>query len=164
MKTEYFRERAGLGAPSVIIVVALILVLAGTLYYAISNYYTQGESDLAPKQNATMKPDTSSLVESGNTATDAPETKTFTITGKSFSFSQKEMRVKKGDTVKINFTSTEGFHDWVVDEFPGAKTGRVQTGQSTTAEFVASETGIFEYYCSVGSHRQAGMTGKLIVE
>jgi plastocyanin len=91
------------------------------------------------------------------------ETKTFNLTGKNFAFSQKEIRVKKGDTVTINFESTNGFHDWTVDEF-NAKTQQVEVGTKTSVTFVADKVGTFEYYCSVGSHRQAGMVGILAVE
>ena len=85
------------------------------------------------------------------------------ITGDNFSFSQKEIRVKKGDTVQIEFTSVDGFHDWVVDEFD-VRTKQVKSGNTDTITFVANRAGSFEYYCSVGSHRQLGMVGKLIVE
>lgn len=91
------------------------------------------------------------------------EIKTFSITGKNFSFSQSEIQVKKGDKIRINFSSTSGFHDWAIDEF-NAKTQQVSTGQSDAVEFVADKAGTFEYYCSVGTHRQMGMKGKLIVE
>lgn len=89
--------------------------------------------------------------------------KIFNITGKMFSFSQTEMRVKKGDTVTVNFESTEGLHDWVVDEFDAA-TAQVRPGTKTSVTFVAEKVGTFEYYCAVGQHRQMGMVGKLIVE
>jgi plastocyanin len=85
------------------------------------------------------------------------------ITGKNFSFSKSEIRVKEGDIVQVNFTSENGTHDWVVDEF-GAHTAVVQTGGKSSVTFVAGKKGTFEYYCSVGSHRQMGMVGSLIVE
>lgn len=85
------------------------------------------------------------------------------LTGRSFEFSQSEIRVNEGDTVTINFTSTGGLHDWVVDEFSAA-TGRVGTGGNTSVTFVADSAGSYEYYCSVGSHRAQGMVGTLIVE
>ena len=87
----------------------------------------------------------------------------FNISGVNFAYSQEEIRIKQGDKVRINFTSTDGFHDWVVDEF-NAATSRVSSGGSTSVEFVADRSGTFEYYCSVGSHRQQGMVGNLIVE
>src|SRR3989338_8110937 len=71
--------------------------------------------------------------------------------------------VKQGDKVRIEFTSTEGFHDWVVDEF-GAAIERVSAGGASSVEFVADKKGTFEYYCSVGQHRANGMKGRFIVE
>lgn len=92
-----------------------------------------------------------------------PNAKVFEVGGENFAFDVKEIKVKKGDTVKINFTSVSGFHDWVVDEFD-AKTAQVNTGGKTSVTFVADQAGTFEYYCSVGQHRAMGMIGKLIVE
>lgn len=94
---------------------------------------------------------------------DVAPPKVFNLTGKNFSFSTSEIRVKKGDRVVINFESTDGFHDWVVDEF-NAHTERVNPGTKTSVEFIADQTGTFEYYCSVSIHRLAGMKGRLIVE
>ncbi|MDO8600386.1 MAG: cupredoxin domain-containing protein [bacterium] len=91
------------------------------------------------------------------------QTKVFKITGQNFAFSQNEIRVKKGDRVKIEFESTGGFHDWTNDTF-NARTAQVNTGGKAFVEFVADTTGEFEFYCSVGNHRQMGMKGKLIVE
>lgn len=95
-------------------------------------------------------------------------TTTFVLTGENFKFlmdgvEAPELRVKQGDVVRIEFTSTSGFHDWIVDEF-GAATERVRDGESTFVEFVADQKGTFEYYCGVGSHRANGMKGNLIVE
>lgn len=85
------------------------------------------------------------------------------ITGQNFSYSETEIRVKKGDTVTINFESTDGFHDWVVDEFD-AKTEKVSENETTSVTFIASKAGEFEYYCSVWNHKEQWMIGKLIVE
>jgi len=98
---------------------------------------------------------------------DKPDQETFIITGENFRFMMNgkeapELKVKVGTKVRIEFTSTDGFHDWVVDEF-GA-TQQVQTGDSTFVEFIADKTGTFQYYCSVGSHRAKGMIGNLVVE
>lgn len=91
------------------------------------------------------------------------EVKVFALTAKPFEFSQKEIRVKKGDRVRINLAVTQGFHDWVVDEF-NVKTKRMSAGENDSIEFTADKEGIFEYYCSVNNHRQLGMVGRLIVE
>ncbi len=78
-------------------------------------------------------------------------------------FDTQEIRVKQGDKVRVNFENTEGFHDWVIDEF-NARTAQIQAGQTDSTEFTADKKGTFEYYCSVPTHRQNGMVGKLIVE
>jgi len=87
----------------------------------------------------------------------------FNVKGVNHVFDVKEMRVKEGDTVTINFESTEGFHDWVIDEFDAA-TAQVRPGTPTSVTFLADKSGTFEYYCSVGNHRAQGMVGTLIVE
>ena len=89
--------------------------------------------------------------------------KIFNVAGTNFMFSMKEIRVKEGDTVTIVFKNDQGFHDWVIDEF-NASTKQIREGDIDTVTFVANKKGTFEYYCSVGSHRQMGMVGNLIVE
>ena len=91
------------------------------------------------------------------------EIKTFDLTGNSFKFSQKEIRVKTGDRVRINLRSGDWPHNWVVDEF-NARTKVVNKNEEASVEFVADRRGSFEYYCGVGNHRQMGMVGKLVVE
>jgi plastocyanin len=88
--------------------------------------------------------------------------KKYTVTGANFSFDPKEISVKKGDTVQITFKNAEGFHDFMIDEF-GVKTNKVQAGSQEVVKFVASKTGEFQYYCSVGQHRANGMWGTLKV-
>jgi plastocyanin len=95
--------------------------------------------------------------------TKTPSTVVVDVTGKNYAFSKKEIRVKEGDVVTIQFTSESGYHDWVVDEFKAA-TAKVRDGGKTSVTFTASKKGTFEYYCSVGSHRSMGMVGNLIVE
>jgi len=108
------------------------------------------------------------LIKDDNAMMAEPGMVTFKLSGENFKFTMDgqtapELRVKKGDKVRIEFTSIGGFHDWKVDEFDVA-TDRVNTGESAAVEFTASQAGTFEYYCSVGNHRAQGMVGKLIVE
>ena len=91
------------------------------------------------------------------------DTKVFSVSGTNFTFDVKEIRVKKGDMVTINFESASGVHNWVIDEFD-AFTRQVTPGTPASVTFVADTVGTFEYYCSVGNHRALGMVGRLIVE
>ena len=87
----------------------------------------------------------------------------FTVTASNFKYDLKTIKVKKGDTVKIIFKNSEGFHDFKIDEFDVA-TNQIGAEEEEEVEFVADKVGTFEYYCSVGTHRKMGMVGKLIVE
>jgi plastocyanin len=98
-----------------------------------------------------------------STITLDPNARVFTLTGVNFGYDVQEIVVQEGDTVTINFESTDGLHDVIIDEFAVA-TKRVQPGVKTSVTFVADKKGTFEYYCSVGQHRSKGMVGKLIVE
>lgn len=89
--------------------------------------------------------------------------KEFTISGQNFSFNPNKLSVKKGDRVKITFKNSDGFHDFVIDEF-GAATKQTKAPTTEVLEFIADKVGTFEYYCSVGSHRSMGMVGTLTVE
>ncbi len=89
--------------------------------------------------------------------------KEIVIVGSNFKFDVTEIRVKKGDTVEITLKSEGGPHDFKIDELSVA-TEIVNPGEIQSVQFVANQVGQFEYYCSVGNHRQMGMKGMLIVE
>ncbi|OGI82556.1 hypothetical protein A3I95_00160 [Candidatus Nomurabacteria bacterium RIFCSPLOWO2_02_FULL_44_12] len=89
--------------------------------------------------------------------------KEFTVTGQNFSFSPATLKVNKGDRVKIIFKNTQGFHNFVIDRY-GLATPQKQSPDTEVLEFTADKVGSFEYYCAVGTHRQQGMRGTLLVE
>lgn len=89
--------------------------------------------------------------------------KEFTVEGSNYMFNPSTITVNMGDTVKINFKNTQGFHDFKIDEF-GAATKQIKDPSTETITFVANKAGTFEYYCSVGQHRSMGMKGTLTVK
>ena len=133
---------------------------------AAINANTSNEAEAQGEANTNTTEETEEVIEvttSTDTEVVATAEKTFTLDSFNFGYSMEEIRVKKGDTVTINLTNSDGFHDWVVDEFDAA-TAKIQAGNTTSVTFVADTVGTFEYYCSVGSHRAQGMVGNLIVE
>ena len=54
-------------------------------------------------------------------------------------------------------------HNFVIDAF-NVKSNTIGSGETTTVSFTPDKTGTFEFYCSIGSHKQMGMKGNLIVE
>ncbi len=91
------------------------------------------------------------------------KTAEFEVEGGEFYYKPNILKVKKGQTVEIEFNNKDGFHDFVIDEF-NVKTKQLKSGEKADIEFVAGKTGKFEFYCSVGQHRAKGMKGTLIVE
>ncbi len=148
---------------NVLIGFIVVVVLVGG-YFALSNPGTP-EATQSPEPTQAMasaSPDMSVSPSATGNAMNG-KVKEFTVTASNFSFSLKEMKVMKGDTVKITFKNAEGFHDFRIAEFNVA-TKQLKAGAEETVEFVADKAGTFEYYCSVGQHRAMGMKGSLIVQ
>lgn len=109
------------------------------------------------------------LVQQGEASKDAmmekldTDMKVVAVEAGAFYYKPNEIRVKKGEKVKIEMKSVDMMHDFVVDEL-GIKMPVTKSGEMGTVEFTAEKTGTFEYYCSVGEHRAKGQVGKLIVE
>lgn len=149
------------GNIAVIVAVVAVLLIGGFLFFRQT-----ADTQQAPiGESMTSESEPEKVIGEQGDATEGEDIDVVVIklTGKNFEFSEKEIKVSKGDTVRIEFTSEQGFHDWTIDEFSAA-TERVNAGDSTSVEFVADQVGEFEYYCSVGNHRALGMVGKLIVE
>ena len=104
------------------------------------------------------------------TSADAGELKEFTLTsfyemvdGKPKpQFSVSELRVKKGNTVRLKITNTKGMHDFVIDELKVYK--ETPLDEEVVVEFTADKAGEFIYYCSKPNHRALGQWGTLVVE
>jgi plastocyanin len=90
-----------------------------------------------------------------------------TVNGTNFKFEPNVIEAKPGQTVTVTLDVTEGFHDFVIDEIEGAKTTQMNAGSTETITFVVPSDAVtgdsYEYYCSVGQHRQMGMVGTLKV-
>jgi plastocyanin len=117
------------------------------------------EDDAMMEENGGMEDE--SVMEDGAMMEKADVT--VEVEGGKFYFTPEEITVTEGDTVKIVFNNVDGTHDWVIDEFD-ARTETINTGETDEVTFVADQAGTFEYYCSVGNHRELGMVGSLIVE
>lgn len=149
--------------------IALLVVIGGFLFYSNQNktvapttddskMVADNEKNESVEENKMEEKD-----EEDDSNEDSTEARVINVKGSPFKFEPSEIKVKKGEKVKIVFMNEKGMHDWVNDEFD-AKTKQIKDGQTDSVEFTADKTGTFEYYCSVGNHRQMGMVGNLIVE
>lgn len=174
---------------AVVGIIVLFLIIAAAFYFysksknaaMVSDQMIESssmpESTLAPDQNESMMGEetspndamedsmmgatpSDSMVEG---AMDEVMSQTISVEGGNYYFKPNVIKVKKGDKVTINFTNAGGTHNFVIDEFD-VNSGMVGSSQTKTFEFTPTKTGTFEFYCSVGNHRQLGMKGSLIVE
>ena len=158
--------------PFIIFLALFIAIVAGYLFFTdtaqeMADDITDAEVDtVAPESDEPTTTD-DQLETSGDTAPPEQSADTtehvFDIDSFMYGYSMDEIRVNQGDTVTINLTSSEGLHDWVVDEF-NAATAIISGSESSSVTFVADQAGTFEFYCSVGNHRAQGMVGTLVVE
>lgn len=76
-----------------------------------------------------------------------------------FFFEPNSINAQVGQEVEIIITENAGFHTFVIDELAFKET--VIDGGTLT--FTPTEAGEFEFYCDIGTHRDLGMFGTLIV-
>ncbi|MBI2064513.1 MAG: cupredoxin domain-containing protein [Candidatus Yanofskybacteria bacterium] len=166
---ENINRQSGI-TPIAIVLIVLVIVGFGGGFVYVKNKNKPEVVEL-PSPTATVTPIVSSSplleveVDAGT-----PSVKEFSMTsyyemkdGKaSANFSLSQIKVNKGDTVRIKVTNTKGSHDFVIDEYSIKKP--TPLGQEVTIEFKADKAGSFKYYCSMPGHRQMGQEGTLIVE
>lgn len=76
-----------------------------------------------------------------------------------------ELTANVGDTVRITIINGDPtLHDLTVDELDVYSGQLTKAEESITIEFVATQPGVFNYYCSVPGHRASGMEGILRIE
>ncbi|MBI5563786.1 MAG: cupredoxin domain-containing protein [Chloroflexi bacterium] len=125
---------------------------------------------------------TFTLVACGGAAPSSTEPKTITLALNEFQFQPAEITVNVGQPVKLvlknngtvlhDFVSTDAMVE-VMEEhgathdmagMPTAMHAAVEAGQQSTLEFKATQAGTYTFYCTIAGHKEAGMTGKLIVK
>ena len=82
-----------------------------------------------------------------------------------FAYSVKEIQASAGETITIRLTNEDGMHDFMIDELK-VKSKQLSAGQTQDIEIkipADAKGKTYEYYCSVGNHRQMGMSGKLVI-
>src|SRR3989338_5598779 len=137
----------------------IILLIIGAAVFILSSLKNTSNEEktgvVSSEQASTNPPSPSSNEETG--------VKTINIQASSYFYNPEEIREKVGETVKIVLTADDTTHNFNIDEF-GVKIPTIEAGNTASVEFTPDTIGEFEYYCSVGQHRQLGQVGTLIVE
>jgi cytochrome c oxidase subunit 2 len=141
-------------------------ILATMVLTACGNNDTKSAASMSPaptavpSASASVSPSTApSPSASAAPAAATGKTEEVTVTANNFEFDKKEIRVKKGDTIKLTLKNGSGAHGI---EIPDLK---VKLANAGTVEFTADKAGEFEFNCALmcGTGHDA-MVGKLIVE
>jgi uncharacterized cupredoxin-like copper-binding protein len=125
---------------------------------------------------------TFTLAACGGAAPDSTTPRTVMLTLNEFQFQPAEITVNVGQPVKLvlknngtvlhDFVSTDAMVE-VMEEhgamhdmggMPTAMHAAIEAGQQGTLEFKATQAGTYTFYCTIAGHKEAGMTGKLIVK
>lgn len=144
----------------------VIAFIAGILIIGAGAVYALTQTNIFSPQPTSNEKTTSQITQVTKVPvkTEGTTSMEIQVEAGEFFFEPKEIQVKKGETVRITLRNTgTKMHNWVIDEFDAATT-QIGPGETETIEFVADQSGEFEFYCSVGNHRQLGMVGTLIVE
>lgn len=150
------------------IIIAIIVVIAGAYYY------TQNGDDKKTASDTTLTTTTELAPPSDDEVVHSPEewangsvmddgTKVFSLIGNDFSYAPNNIKVKKGDKVKVMLLAQDMPHDFVLEGYTGVKTKTIQPGNTDFVMFTADKVGTFTFYCSIGEHRAKGMVGQLMV-
>ncbi len=153
------------------IVIAIIIVIAGLYYYTQNGDSTKtatDTTDTTPADSATSPADTTAEVvhsadEWANGSVMEDGTKVFSLIGNQFTFTPNQIKVNKGDKVKVMLLAQDMPHDFVLEGYTNVKTKLIQPGATDFVMFTADKAGTFTFYCSVGNHRAQGMVGQLMV-
>lgn len=82
-----------------------------------------------------------------------------------YGYSIEQIKAAPGDTITIDLTSSNGTHDFVIDEL-NVRSDTINTGGNALVTFTIPESAAgqtYEFYCSIMNHRAQGMVGQLII-
>jgi plastocyanin len=123
-----------------------------------------------PEGNVQQSPQNEALTQEGDQTTLAnpdgdAQVVDYTVSMSNFEFSPNQLTAAPGQTIRVLLVNVDGIHDFVIDEL-GVQTSELTQDQEEVVEITIPEDAAgmtYEFYCSVGNHRDIGMVGTLTV-
>jgi cytochrome c oxidase subunit 2 len=86
------------------------------------------------------------------------------ISAKKFEYSPKEIRIKKGVPVVLEFMSLDRVHGFTIPDLGGVR-ATIEPSKASQVRIMAPKAGTYEFHCDLfcGDGHE-GMSGKIIVE
>ncbi|MFC5701969.1 cupredoxin domain-containing protein [Cohnella faecalis] len=117
-----------------------------------------GNNDDNAASSAPASPSASSSASASAPAAGG-ETKEITITASNWKFDQTDIKVHKGDTIKLTLKNESGMHAIAIDDL------NVEVKSGETKEFTVTDAGTFEFHCSITCGQgHDNMSGNIVVE
>lgn len=91
------------------------------------------------------------------------EVKTISVEASKWFFRPDSIKIKKGDFVRLEITSTDVAHGFALPAFNIKET--IESGKKTITTFLADKSGVFDFFCFIpcgAGHSE--MKGQLIIE
>lgn len=144
-------------------VVIVILVAAGILLATSRKSETQFQgSSLNNNSNDNFNSSTLNSNASDQSLDKIKNSPEIMVEGGMYYYKPNRIEAKVGEPITVVFSNVDGMHDFVIDEL-NVRTEVIKTGEKETVTFTPTKAGEYEFYCSVGDHRQMGMVGTLVV-
>lgn len=88
----------------------------------------------------------------------------YTLTLNNYSFNPNFIKARPGQKLNIKLYSEYGYHNFVIEEL-GIHSKNISTGESTMVEVIipidAQLNKTYEFYCSIGDHKDRQMLGSI---
>ncbi len=86
------------------------------------------------------------------------------ITAKKFEYTPNEIKIKKGVSVVLEFTSLDRTHGFTIPTLGGLR-ATIEPGKVTRVPLLVQKAGVYNFHCDIFcGEGHEGMTGKIIVE
>ncbi len=150
---------------------SLAVMLTAGMVFAACAAQTPEESPAPAADTDTMETmeetgTSESMDDMGDDNMETADATEMTVDMFNFGYSEETIEATPGETLNIELTNSDGYHDFMIDELD-VDSGRTNAGEVTSVTFTVPEDAApgttYEYYCSVGSHRAQGMVGTLEV-
>ncbi len=129
--------------------IAVVILIFGGYYFFNSKQNVQ-----VPKEETKIEKE----------QVDIAKARIIAVEGSEFKFDPSSITVEKGEKIMLTFKNVGKFpHNLKVDELE-ISTKTVNGGEEDIIEFVSEKSGTFAMYCGVGSHREQGMEGEVVVK
>lgn len=111
---------------------------------------------------STVEVHTSQTQTSTGGTTTSEQSTAIEIEASNYAFSIDKITASEGTALLLTITSTQGTHDFVIEEL-GVSSGMLPVGEPVQINVPTDRPGTYEFYCSVGNHREMGMKGTLVI-